>query len=219
MHDNPSRCATHLMESIATCTRKFNYSYAHTIAHDFTRSLLHHWNQFLHSGDTLGYSDDPPLMYLPVRQKPTARPPIDNQAPRPKSVSFADVTQAAARQAPGDVHVAPARKQPVAASNHALSRTVLKPQQLNASCIWRMVWAPWLRKSRCQTVESKQPRASEDGMNEKKSVADTIVARAWDSHNPRPTARYARVPLAHREQKIESVKANSRRRMVLMVSP
>ncbi len=105
-------------ESIAACARKFDHGYARAVAHDFTRSLLHHWNQFLHSGDTAGCSDDPPLMHLPVRQKPTARPPIVNQAPRPKSVSFADVTQAAARQAPGDVHVAPARKQPVAASNY-----------------------------------------------------------------------------------------------------
>ncbi|KAJ4159589.1 uncharacterized protein LMH87_007530 [Akanthomyces muscarius] len=63
-------------ESMAACARKFDHSYAHAVANDFTRSLLHHWNQFLHSGDTAGCNDDPPLMNLPVRQEPTARPPI-----------------------------------------------------------------------------------------------------------------------------------------------
>ncbi|KAM3454107.1 hypothetical protein NHJ6243_008969 [Beauveria neobassiana] len=113
-------------ESIAACARKFDHGYTHAVANDFTRSLLHHWNQFLHSGDTAGYSDDPPLMNLPVRQKPAARPPTDNQLPRQKSVSFADVTKAAARQAPGDVHIAPTRRQPMAASNYTDRRILLR---------------------------------------------------------------------------------------------
>ncbi|OAA58361.1 hypothetical protein LEL_10891 [Akanthomyces lecanii RCEF 1005] len=114
-------------ESIAACARKFDHGYAHAVANDFTKSLLHHWNQFLHSGDTAGYSQDPPLMNLPVRNKPTAaRPPTDNQLSRPKTVSFADVTQAASRQAPGDVHIAPARRQPIAASNYADRRILLR---------------------------------------------------------------------------------------------
>ncbi|OAA57839.1 reverse transcriptase [Akanthomyces lecanii RCEF 1005] len=102
-------------ESIAACARKFDHGYAHAVANDFTKSLLHHWNQFLHSGDTA------------VRNKPAAaRPPTDNQLPRPKTVSFADVTQAASRQAPGDVHIAPARRQPIAASNYADRRILLR---------------------------------------------------------------------------------------------
>ncbi len=114
-------------ESIAACARKFDHGYAHAVANDFTKSLLHHWNQFLHSGDTAGYSKDPPLMNLPVRNKPAAaRPPTDNQLPRPKTVSFADVTQAASRQAPGDVHIAPARRQPIAAINYTDRRILLR---------------------------------------------------------------------------------------------
>lgn len=114
-------------ESIAACARKFDHGYAHAVANDFTRSLLHHWNQFLHSGDTAGYSKDPPLMNLPVRQKQTAaRPPTDNQLPRPKTVSFADVATAAARQTPGDVRIAPARRQPIAASNYTDRRILLR---------------------------------------------------------------------------------------------
>ncbi|KAM3463150.1 hypothetical protein MY5147_009717 [Beauveria neobassiana] len=91
-------------ESIAACARKFDHGYAHAVANDFTRSLLHHWNQ----------------------QKPAARPPTDNQLPRQKSVSFADVTKAAARQAPGDVHIAPTRRQPMAASNYTDRRILLR---------------------------------------------------------------------------------------------
>ncbi|TQV90511.1 PDZ domain-containing protein [Cordyceps javanica] len=55
-----------------------------------------------------------------------AEPPTDNQLPRQKSVSFADVTKAAARQAPGDVRIAPTRRQPVAASNYADRRILLR---------------------------------------------------------------------------------------------
>ncbi|OAA57833.1 hypothetical protein LEL_10905 [Akanthomyces lecanii RCEF 1005] len=33
-------------ESIAACARKFDHGYAHAVANDFTKSLLHHWNQF-----------------------------------------------------------------------------------------------------------------------------------------------------------------------------
>ncbi len=94
-------------ESMAACARKFDHGYAHAVANDFTRSLLHHWNQFLHSGDTAGYRNGPPQMKLPAKQKPAAKPPTDNQLPRQKSVSFADVTKAAAQQAPGDVRIAP----------------------------------------------------------------------------------------------------------------
>ncbi|TQV90166.1 hypothetical protein IF1G_11165 [Cordyceps javanica] len=114
-------------ESIAACARNFDHGYAHAVANDFTKSLLHHWNQFLHSGGTTGYSQDPPLMNLPVRNKPAAaRLPAHNQLPRSKTVSFADVTQAATRQAPGDVHVAPARRQLIAASNYTDRRILLR---------------------------------------------------------------------------------------------
>ncbi|KAM3450338.1 hypothetical protein MY3296_006226 [Beauveria thailandica] len=36
-------------ESIATCARKFDHGYAHVVANDFTRSLLHHYNLMLSS--------------------------------------------------------------------------------------------------------------------------------------------------------------------------
>ncbi|KAF1730614.1 hypothetical protein CRV24_008683 [Beauveria bassiana] len=113
-------------ESIAACARKFDHGYAHAVANDFTKSLLHHWNQFLHSGDSAGCSNDPPQMELPAKQKPAARPPTDNQLPRQKLVSFADVTKEAARQAPGDVHIAPTRRQPIAASNYTDRRILLR---------------------------------------------------------------------------------------------
>ncbi|KAK8145321.1 hypothetical protein G3M48_004649 [Beauveria asiatica] len=41
------------VESIAACARKFDHGYAHAVA-DFTKSLLRHWNQFLHSGEIVG---------------------------------------------------------------------------------------------------------------------------------------------------------------------
>lgn len=114
-------------ESIAACARKFDYGYAYAVANDFTRSLLRHWNQFLHSGDTVGYSKVLPLTKLPVRNKPVAaRPLTDNQLLRPKTVSFAEVTEAAARQTPGDVRITPARRQPIAASNYIDRRILLR---------------------------------------------------------------------------------------------
>ncbi|KAM3554286.1 hypothetical protein ARSEF4850_006526, partial [Beauveria asiatica] len=42
-------------ECIAACARKFDHGYAHAVANDFTRSLLRHWNQFLHSGEAAGF--------------------------------------------------------------------------------------------------------------------------------------------------------------------
>ena len=56
-------------ETIATCAREFDHGYAHAVANDFTRSLLHHWNQFLHSGHTTGYSNDP--NHVVTRQEPS----------------------------------------------------------------------------------------------------------------------------------------------------
>ncbi|KAM3470793.1 hypothetical protein MY5147_006199 [Beauveria neobassiana] len=94
-----------IVDSIAACVRKFDHGYAHTIANDFTKSLLRHWNQFL---------------YL------AARPPTDDQASRRKTVSFADVTKAAAQQTPGDVRIASTRRQPVAARNYADRRILLR---------------------------------------------------------------------------------------------
>ncbi|KAM3470984.1 hypothetical protein MY5147_006095 [Beauveria neobassiana] len=82
--------------------------------------------RLLHSGDPAGYSNDPPQMKLPAKQKPAARPPTDNQLPSQKSVSFADVTKETARQAPEDVHIAPTRRQPIAASNYKDRRILLR---------------------------------------------------------------------------------------------
>ena len=113
-------------ESIAGCAREFDHGYAHAVANDFARSLLHHWNQFLHAGDTTGYSNDLPQMKLPVRQKPVAKPPTNEQMPYQKSVSFANVAKEAARQAPGDIHIAPTRRQPIAASNYTDRRILLR---------------------------------------------------------------------------------------------
>ncbi|KAJ3499128.1 hypothetical protein NLG97_g581 [Lecanicillium saksenae] len=55
-----------------------------------------------------------------------ARPPPDNRPPRTKTVSFADVTKAGADQAPGDVRIAPTRRQPIAASNYTNRRVLLR---------------------------------------------------------------------------------------------
>ncbi|KAJ3472514.1 hypothetical protein NLG97_g10926 [Lecanicillium saksenae] len=93
-------------ESIASCARKFNHNYAHAITNDFTRSLLRHWNQFLHAGDTTDYSNEPPQMKLPVRQRPAAGPPTNEQIPRQKSVSFADVAKDVK---PPGIYVSPLR--------------------------------------------------------------------------------------------------------------
>lgn len=113
-------------ESIAACARKFDHGYAHTVANDFTKSLLRHWNQFLHSGEIVGSSSELSQPKLQTTRKPAAGPPTDDQASRRKTVSFADVTKAAAQQTPGDVRIAPTRRQPVAARNYADRRILLR---------------------------------------------------------------------------------------------
>jgi hypothetical protein len=113
-------------ESIAACARKFDNGYAHAVANDFTRSLLRHWNQFLHSGETAGFSNAVPQPKLQPAQKPLAKLLIDSQTPRPKTVSFADVTKAAVQQAPGDVRIAPSRRQPIATNNYIDRRILLR---------------------------------------------------------------------------------------------
>ncbi|KAM3549518.1 hypothetical protein ARSEF4850_008810, partial [Beauveria asiatica] len=113
-------------ESIAACARKFDHGYAHAVANDFTRSLLRHWNQFLHSGEAAGFSNEMPQPKLQSAQKPLTKLPTDNQTARRKTVSFADVTKAAAQQAPGDVHIAPARRQPIATNNYTDRRILLR---------------------------------------------------------------------------------------------
>ncbi|KGQ02481.1 Retrovirus-related Pol polyprotein from type-1 retrotransposable element R1 [Beauveria bassiana D1-5] len=113
-------------ESIAACARKFDHGYAHAVANDFTRSLLRHWNQFLHSGEAAGFSNEMPQPKLQPAQKPLTKLPTDNQTARRKTVSFADVTKAAAQQAPGDVHIAPARRQPIATNNYTDRRILLR---------------------------------------------------------------------------------------------
>ncbi|KAF1732488.1 hypothetical protein CRV24_006376 [Beauveria bassiana] len=113
-------------ESIAACARQFDHGYAHAVANDFTRSLLRHWNQFLHSGEAAGFSNEMPQPKLQPAQKPLTKLPTDNQTTRRKTVSFADVTKAAAQQAPGDVHIAPARRQPIATNNYTDRRILLR---------------------------------------------------------------------------------------------
>ncbi|KAM3462859.1 hypothetical protein MY5147_009760, partial [Beauveria neobassiana] len=113
-------------ESIAACARKFDHGYAHTVANDFTKSLLRHWNQFLHSGEIVASSGELSQPKLQTTRKPAARPPTDDQASSRKTVSFADVTKAAAQQTPGDVRIAPTRRQPVAARNYADRRILLR---------------------------------------------------------------------------------------------
>ncbi|TQV90123.1 endonuclease/reverse transcriptase [Cordyceps javanica] len=63
---------------------------------------------------------------LQPTQKPLAKLPQDSQAPRRKTVSFADVTRAAAQQAPGDVRIAPSRRQPIATNNYTDRRILLR---------------------------------------------------------------------------------------------
>ncbi|KAJ3495000.1 hypothetical protein NLG97_g3706 [Lecanicillium saksenae] len=82
--------------------------------------------QFIHAGETIGPSKEIPPPKLQPTQKSTTRPHPDNQLPRQKPVSFADVTKAAAQQAPGDVRVAPIRRQPIAASNYPDRRILLR---------------------------------------------------------------------------------------------
>ncbi|OAA34233.1 reverse transcriptase [Beauveria brongniartii RCEF 3172] len=113
-------------ESIAACARKFDHGYAHTVANDFTKSLLRHWNQFLHSGEIVGSSGELSQPKSQTTRKPAAGPPTDDQASRQKTVSFADVTKAAAQQTPGDVRIAPTRRQPVASRNYTNRRILLR---------------------------------------------------------------------------------------------
>uniref|UniRef100_A0ACC1R6N7 Uncharacterized protein n=1 Tax=Lecanicillium saksenae TaxID=468837 RepID=A0ACC1R6N7_9HYPO len=68
-------------EAIAACARKFDHGDAHAVANDFTRSLLRHWNQFLHSRDTVGFSNAVPQPKLRPAQKPPAKLPTDSQTP------------------------------------------------------------------------------------------------------------------------------------------
>ncbi|OAA53114.1 hypothetical protein LEL_11030 [Akanthomyces lecanii RCEF 1005] len=89
-------------ESIAACARKFDHGYAHAVANDFTKSLLRHWNQFLHAGETMGPSNELPQPRIKPADKAVSGPPTNNEVAQPKKVSFADVTKAAAKQTPGN---------------------------------------------------------------------------------------------------------------------
>ncbi|EJP60827.1 uncharacterized protein BBA_10230 [Beauveria bassiana ARSEF 2860] len=120
-------------ESIAACARNFDHGYAHTVGNDFTKSLLRHWNQFLHSGEIVGSSGELSQPNLQTTRKPAAGPPTNDQASRRKTVSFADVTKAAAQQIPGDIRIAPTRRQPVAARNYADRRILLRLKEGSAS--------------------------------------------------------------------------------------
>ena len=116
-------------ESIAACARKFDHGYPHAVANDFTRSLLTHWNQFLHAGETVESTSGLPQPKLQPAQKHATKPPTDSQALRPRAVSFADVTKAATQQKPGDVRIAPTRRQPIATSNYTDRRILLRLKQ------------------------------------------------------------------------------------------
>ncbi|OAA62394.1 hypothetical protein LEL_10730 [Akanthomyces lecanii RCEF 1005] len=67
-------------ESIAACARKFDDGYAHAVANDFTKSLLSHWNQFLHAGETMGpSSSELPQPRLKPADKSVSGPPTNNK--------------------------------------------------------------------------------------------------------------------------------------------
>ena len=112
--------------SISACAKKFDGGYASAVAHEFIGPLLHYCNRFLQTGEAIG-SANVLLQPKPQTSKTAeAKPPPMNQNPRRKAASFADVTKTASSQAPGDVRIAPTRRQPVATSNHTDRRILLR---------------------------------------------------------------------------------------------
>jgi len=112
--------------SISACAKKFDGGYASAVAHEFIGPLLHYCNRFLQTGEAIG-SASFLLQPKPQTSKTAeAKPPPINQNPRQKAASFADITKTASSQAPGDVRIAPTRRQPVATSNHTDRRILLR---------------------------------------------------------------------------------------------
>ncbi|OAA58363.1 hypothetical protein LEL_10893 [Akanthomyces lecanii RCEF 1005] len=105
-------------ESIAACARKFDHGYAHAVANDFTRSLLRHWNQFLHAGEAAGCSNQLPQPKLQPAQQPRTKPPTDKQTARRKTPPR--------NRHQGTFTSPPARRQPIATSNYTDRRILLR---------------------------------------------------------------------------------------------
>ncbi|OAQ57276.1 reverse transcriptase [Pochonia chlamydosporia 170] len=119
-------------EAITACTRKFTTGYGLYIANGFQNTLLQHWNRFAHA--------EKPL--IPANRLTAALiAPTEKNKPMPtgitgiaakentrtdKSVSFANIAEYASRQAPGDVHVQPHRRQNTTIADRTDRRVLLR---------------------------------------------------------------------------------------------
>ncbi|KID80961.1 hypothetical protein MGU_11637 [Metarhizium guizhouense ARSEF 977] len=116
-------------EAITACTRKFTTGYGLHIANEFQNTLLRHWNQFVRAEEPLipGNKNTPAPSSLTGTNKPTPPAPAARENTRTdKSVSFANIAKNASRQAPGDVHVHPRRRQNTTIADRTDRRVLLR---------------------------------------------------------------------------------------------
>ncbi|KID59351.1 hypothetical protein MAN_10763, partial [Metarhizium hybridum] len=116
-------------EAITACTRKFTTGYGLHIANEFQNTLLRHWNQFVRAEAPLipGNKNTPALSSLTGTNKPTPPAPAARESTRSdKLVSFANIAKNVSRQAPGDVHVHPDRRQTTTIADCTDCRVLLR---------------------------------------------------------------------------------------------
>ncbi|KAF5121125.1 hypothetical protein E5D57_013461 [Metarhizium anisopliae] len=116
-------------EAITACTRKFTTGYGLHIANEFQNTLLRHWNQFVRAEEPLipGNKNTPAPSSLTGTNKPTPPAPAARENTRSdKLVSFANIAKNASRQAPGDVHVHPHRRQTTTIADRNDRRVLLR---------------------------------------------------------------------------------------------
>jgi hypothetical protein len=115
-------------EAITACTRKFTTGYGLHIANEFQSTLLQHWNRFVHAGEpSIPETRPTPAPSSLTQKDPTPPVTADRENARPeKSVSFANIAKNASRQAPGDVHVHPHRRQNTIIADRTDRRVLLR---------------------------------------------------------------------------------------------
>ncbi|KID96614.1 reverse transcriptase, partial [Metarhizium majus ARSEF 297] len=116
-------------EAITACTRKFTTGYGLHIANEFQSTLLRHWNQFVRAEEPLipGNRNTHAPSSLTGTNKPTPPAPAARENTRTdKSVSFANIAKNASRQAPGNVHVHPHRRQNTTIADRTDRRVLLR---------------------------------------------------------------------------------------------
>ncbi|OAQ57474.2 reverse transcriptase [Pochonia chlamydosporia 170] len=116
-------------EAITACTRKFTTGYGLHIANEFQNTLLRHWNQVVRAEEPLipENKNSPAPSSLTGTNKATPPAPDSRENTRTdKLVSFDNIAENVSRQAPGDVHVQPHRRQNTTIADRTDRRVLLR---------------------------------------------------------------------------------------------